>query len=273
MLMLKYVFICCLIIFIFIINKMKHNENYDARVSNVPQIEKCANMCSSVFGCGGFAHNKILEKCYLSKYPLTSPPLPSIFSEEYSKENSYCNKMFPINSDYSINNDMYVDNKVYDCYTKNAEFVGKKYFDINSTEKIIYMNDIYSLKSEPNNLSNLNWPTKNKDISFDSKFNIIYDRNEIGYKGDQLNESTGEYLNPSQCKTDTSLSDCLNRCTNNSDCVGVEYNTKFNKFAKVCCPKSSIGKKIRRRNGRENGIFYTKILFDINNSNKNNIII
>lgn len=271
--MLKYVIICCLIIFIFIINKKKHNEKYDAKVSNVDSLSKCGNMCSSVYGCGGFAYNKQLEKCYLSKYPLTTPPIPSIYFEEFLQDNTYCNKMFPIISDYSINNDMYVDNKIYDCYTKNAEFIGKKYFNMNGGEKTIYMNDIYSLRSDPYNINNLKWPTDKKDINFDSKFNIIYDRNEIGYEGDQLHEYDGEYLNPSQCKTDISLSDCLNQCTNNPDCIGVEYNTKFDKFTNICCPKSTIGKRIIRRGNKENGIFYTKILFDKNNLNKNNIII
>lgn len=270
--MIKYVIICFLIFFIFILNKKKH-ENYDARISDVSFLAKCGNMCSSVYGCGGFAYNKTDEKCYLSKYPITSPPLPSLYYGEFQKDNIYCNKMFPINSDYSINNDMYVDNKVYDCYTKDAEYIGKKYFDTNAIEKTIYMNDIYSIKSSPYNISTLKWPTEKKDIQFDSKMNIMYDVKEIGYEGDQLNEYNGEYLNPSQCKTDTSLSDCLNLCTNNPDCVGVEYNTSFKNFKNVCCPKSTIGEKIRRRKNNENGIFYTKILFDRDNLNKNNIII
>jgi hypothetical protein len=256
MLLLKYIIICCLIFFIYFINKNK--ENYDARISNVNFLSKCGNMCSSVYGCGGFAYNDKLDKCYLSKFPITSPPLPSLYSDEFTTNNFYCNKLFPINTDYSINTDMYVDNKVYDCYKNKAEFIGQKYFDMDGSEKTIFMNDIYSLKSSPYNINTLIWPREKTDIQFDSKFNLIYDRNKIGYDADQLNEYEGEYLNPSQCKTDTTLTDCLNKCTNNVNCVGVEYNTNFNNFSNVCCLKSTIEKKISRRKNKENGIFYRK---------------
>ena len=273
--MIKYIIIFSLILIIIVINNKYglNTEKYDARVSNVNKIARCANMCSSVYGCGGFAHNKDNNKCYLSKYPITSPPIPSLYSKDFSDGNIYCNKMFPINSDYSLNNDMYVDNKVYDCYTKNAEELGKKYYDMNGSEKNIYMNDIYSLKSDPYKLQNLRWPNQEKDISFDNDLNILYDESEIVYDGDQDNEYIGDYLYPSRCKTDIKLNKCLSDCKINPECVGVEYNPKFKDFKNVCCLKSTFKNKIKRRSIAENGIYYSKRLFEDNDLNKNNIIV
>lgn len=259
--MLKYSIVIILIFcIIFLFNKKNINnkEHYDARISDVDSYEKCANMCSSVYGCSGFAYNPSIYKCYLSKYPLTAPPIPSIFSNEYESENVYCNKALPITSDISINNDLYVDNKIYDCYRKKAELIGKKYIDINSKEKPIQFNDIVDLKSDSYPIQNLNWPKDNKDIKFDNKFNILYDESDIYYDIDRINEHVGTYLNPGMCKTDISLDKCLQDCTNNSDCVGVEYNVDFKKYENVCCPKSKIEKTIKRRPIAKNGSFYIK---------------
>jgi hypothetical protein len=258
--MLKYSIVIILIIcIIFLLHKKNINkEHYDARVSDVDSYEKCANMCSSVYGCGGFAYNSSINKCYLSKYPLLAPPIPSLFSNEYESENIYCNKALPITSDISINNDLYVDNKIYDCYKKKAELIGKKYIDINSKEKTIQFNDIQNLKSDPYPIQNLNWPKSNYDIKFDNNLNILYDIQDISYDIDHVNEHVGTYLNPGMCKTDTSLNKCLQDFTNNSDCVGVEYNVEFKKHDNVCCPKSKIEKTIKRRDKAKNGSFYIK---------------
>ena len=272
--MIKYIIIFCLILVIIFINsKVKNTEKYDARISNVDSIAKCGNMCSSVYGCGGFAVNKGLEKCYLSKFPVTSPPIPSLYSGEYKDDNIYCNKMFPINSDYSVNNDMYVDNKVYDCYTKKAEELGTKYLDIGSNEKNISKNDVYSLKSKPYELQYLEWPDTRKDVSFDNDLNIMYDESKIIYEAEQDNEYNGEYLYPSKCKTDVKLDKCLKECTQNSKCIGIEYNPNFQNFKNVCCLKSTFGYKIKRRPDAESGMFYIKKISNSNNPNKNNIIV
>jgi len=257
--MLKYSIIIILIFcIIFLINKRKYKEHYDARVSDVDSYEKCANMCSSVYGCGGFAYNPSIYKCYLSKYPLTAPPIPSMFSNEYQSENIYCNKALPIISDASINSDLYVDNKIYDCYKNKAELIGKKYIDINSKERPIQFNDIQGLKSDPYPIQNLNWPKTNYDIKFDNKLNILYDTQDITYDMDRVHEHVGTYLNPGMCKTDTSLDKCLQDCTNNPDCSGVEYNVDFKNYENVCCPKSKIEKTIKRRPTAKNGTFYIK---------------
>jgi hypothetical protein len=260
--MLKYsiiIIFLLIICIIFLINKKNNNkEHYDARISDVDSYEKCANLCSSVYGCSGFAYNPSIYKCYLSKFPLTAPPIPSVFSNEYQSENVYCNKALPILSDASINNDLYVDNKIYDCYKNKAELIGKKYIDINARERPIQFNDVQGLKSDPYTIQNLNWPKTNYDIKFDNKLNILYDEQDIYYDIDRANEHVGTYLNPGMCKTDTSLDKCLQDCTNNPDCTGVEYNVNFKNYDNVCCPKSKIDKIIKRRHNTKYGSFYTK---------------
>ncbi len=272
--MLKYIIIFCLIIVIVIINN-KAKEDYDARVSDVNNIGKCANMCSSVYGCAGFAQNNTNGKCYLSKFPITSPPIPALYSGEYKEDNIYCNKLFPINTDYSLNNDMYVDNRVYNCYTKKAEELGQRYYDENGGEKTIQLNDIYSIKTNPYDLQYLEWPNTDnkKDIKFDSNLNIVYDEKDIVYQGDSDNEYKGDYLYFDKCKTNIKLDKCLKECTNNSKCIGVEYNPQFKDYKNVCCLKSSIKEKVKRRNKADNGTFYIKQIVSPYSSTKNNIII
>jgi hypothetical protein len=269
---LTIIIIIILIILVILFLSKNKKENYDARISNVNNIGKCANMCSSVYGCGGFAYNSNQNKCYLNKYPLASPPIPSLYSNEYQNNNIYCNKSLPIISDASINNDLYVDNKVYDCYTRAAENLGKKYYDFNTPEKQIYFNNLYGIKSDPYNIQKLEWPTEQVDLKFDDKFNLYYDTKDIVYEVDNMNEYIGTYLNPSMCQTDIDQHKCLKDCTLNVDCIGVEYNPTFKGYKNVCCPKSKIEKQIPRRDEASSGTFYTKQI-NLKDDTKNNIII
>jgi ribosomal protein S18 len=102
---------------------------------------------------------------------------------------------------------------------------------------------------------------------------ILYDEKDIVYEADRDNEYKGEYLYPSKCKTDIKLDKCLKDCTRNSKCVAVEYNPKFKDYKNVCCLKSTITEKIKRRPNAENGTLYIKKISNFNDSNKNNIII
>jgi hypothetical protein len=266
------IIIIILIILVILFLFKNKRENYDARISNVDNIEKCANMCSSVYGCGGFAYNTNDNKCYLSKFPLASPVVPSLYSNEFTKSNVYCNKSLPILSSEPINEDLYVDNKVYDCYVREAEDLGKKYYDFNKPGKQIYFNDLYGLKSEPYNIQKLEWPMKQVDLKFDDKFNLYYDTKDIVYEADNMNEYIGTYLNPSMCQTDINQNKCLKDCTLNADCIGVEYNPVYKIYKNVCCPKSKIEKIIPRSEEKLAGTFYMKQL-NLKDDTKNNIII
>lgn len=266
------ILIIILLLIIYFLNKKNHkNEHYDARISEVSDIERCANICSSVYGCGGFAFDEPNKKCYISKYPLTVPPMPSQFSDGYNRKNIYCNKALPILSDVSINNDLYVDNKIYDCYTEEAESMGKKYFDIGKKGVDIQSNDVYGINSDSYKIQEITWPTSQVDIKFDDNLNYIYENNQVVYEADNQNEHLGLYLNPSMCSTDTDLNKCLKDCTNNRNCEGVEYNVKYKEYDNVCCPKSKIEKKIKRRPITKYGTYYSKTLN--NPINEKNVII
>ena len=111
------------------------------------------------------------------------------------------------------------------------------------------------------------------DIKFDNDLNIMYDESKIIYEGDQDNEYDGEYLYPSNFKTDVKIDKCLKECTHNSKCVGVEYNPNLQNFKNVCCLKSTFGQKKKRRLDAESGIFYIKKVSNFNDPNKNIIIV
>ncbi len=260
-----------LIIVIFLYRK---KENYDGRISNVTSDNGCANMCSSIYGCTGFAYDSNTNKCYLSKFPITAPPMPALYSNEYNTSNMYCNKSLPILSDTSINNDLYVDNSIYDCYTKNAVELGKFYYDFQGPKKVITFNDVYSMKKEPYKIQNLDWDniTDKIDLQFDKDYNLIYDPKAIKFIADQSHEHIGDYVNAGKCKTETSLDKCLSDCKNSSVCDGVEYSTNYRNYNNVCCPKRNIKKVITRRPDAINGIYYTKSI-EKDNSDKNTIII
>jgi hypothetical protein len=276
-----------IILIVFLINiylyyKLKNNriEKYDGRINNIESVNRCAAICSSVLGASGFAYDPTTLNCYISKYPITSPPIPSPYTSEYKFTNIYCNKFRPIVSEQGLNTDAYVDNRVYNCYTQDAKDIGLKYMTETSTQNITN-NKINLLKSDPYNLQkydfgeNLRGPLT--DIKIDSQNNIKYSLNNISFD-EKLDEYLGEYLNPSVCRTNTDKKTCLKNCAENTSCMGTEYNDSYkdeknNIYKNVCCPKSNILKQIPRRFIYKNGKFYEKKIVDISVPNFSDIII
>lgn len=79
----------------------------------------------------------------------------------------------------------------------------------------------------------------------------------ITYK-ESNNYNTGQYMNDFKCVKDIPLKTCLNYCSNNEGCVGVEWNPTFNDNQNVCCPYNSIGQFIERKDDKKLGKFYEK---------------
>jgi hypothetical protein len=280
----KYIIIIILLlinIFIYYKNKNKvHIEKYDGKITGIESINRCAAICSSVLGASGFAYDPTTSNCYISKYPITSPPMPAPYSSEYKPKNIYCNKFRPILSDQNLNSSSYVENRVYNCYTQDAQDGGLKYITESSTEEIT--NDkINLIKSDPYDLQtydfgiNLRGPIT--DIKIDSDNNIQYSLNNIGFD-EKLDEYLGQYMNPAVCKTNMDKKSCLKNCAENSNCVGTEYNTSYtdknnNTYINLCCPKSRITKQIPRRPIYQNGKFYNKKIVDITVPNFSDVTI
>jgi len=266
--MIKLLSIIILTIIIhYLHSKTKSIENYDVKVNETTNIGKCGNICSSIYGCAGFAVSSDGTQCWLSKLPLTSPPIPSLYMSNFDSSNIHCNKLRPIASDFGISDDNYVENKVYDCYTgEKADDLGRKYFNFNVKPEDLSDSSFYFLKSDPYKLNTINWD-KDTQIKVDSDFNVQVDPKKISYTQDADNEYLGKYLNSSVCQSNVSLDQCLKNCTDNSNCVGVEYLTSYNGKTNICCPKSFIKDLKPRREKYKLGSYYTK---KINYANQNN---
>jgi hypothetical protein len=264
-----------IILFILIYNlnkKTKNIEKYDVEIEQQTSLGKCGNICSSIYGCAGFATTDDGNKCWISKLPITSPPIPSKFMSNFDSTNIHCNKLRPITSDFGISDDNYTENKVYDCYTgEKADDLGRKYFDFNVKPEDLSDSSFYFIKSESYNLHTIDFDRDTK-ITVDSNFNVDINPDDISYLEDGNNEYLGKYLSESICKTNVELSDCLNNCTLNPDCVGVEYLKEYNGNYNICCPKSLIEKKIPRREKFKLGSYYSK-KNKFNSNKKNKIFI
>lgn len=261
------------ILFIIIYNLNKKTELYDVMINQTTSLGKCGNICSSIYGCAGFAVTDDGKKCWISKLPITSPPIPSKYMSDFDYTNIHCNKLRPIASDFGISPDAYTENKVYNCYTgEKADDLGRKYIDFNKTPEDLSDSSFSFIKSEPYNLNTINFD-KNTIIKVDSNFNVDINPDDLSYVRDDKNEYIGKYLNESVCKTNVDVNECLNRCTSNSNCVGVEHIKEYGGNYNICCPKSYINNKIPRREKFKLGSFYSKKNNYDNKDSKNKIYI
>lgn len=266
--------IIILVIIVYKLNNLnKKVEMYDVKIDQQTNLGKCGNICSSIYGCAGFAVTDNGEQCWISKLPITSPPIPSKYMSDFDSTNIHCNKLRPITSDFGISPDSYTENKVYDCYTgEKADDLGRKYIDFNKTPEDLSDSSFYFIKSEPYNLNTINFD-KDTLIKVDSDFNVEVDPNDISYVRDDKNEYLGKYLLESVCRTNVDIDSCLNRCTSNPKCIGVEHIKEFDGKYNICCPKSFINKTIPRREKFKLGSFYSKNINYDNNKLKNKIFV
>lgn len=80
--------------------------------------------------------------------------------------------------------------------------------------------------------------------------------------------NNGQYLNDYKCVKNIPLKNCLNYCSKNNYCVGVEWNPDYDNNANVCCPYKTIGEYMDRTTNKKLGKFYEKQLVSELNKNK-----
>jgi len=68
----------------------------------------------------------------------------------------------------------------------------------------------------------------------------------------------GDYLNQYKCVDNITLTNCMDYCLKNDQCVGIEYNPVFGTRTNVCCPKRTIGQFHPRKWIHRHGRFYAK---------------
>lgn len=103
-----------------------------------------------------------------------------------------------------------------------------------------------------------------------------YDVNEIPIKKrDQYvsfkennHMNTGEYLMDHKCTKNIPLKDCVDYCSKNDQCMGVEWNPAFYDSQNLCCPYKTIGEYTKRTDDKSLGKFYEKTFeFQLNKEN------
>jgi hypothetical protein len=109
------ILIIALIILISYYKKSNIIEGYDARYTNTTFAE-CAEFCKTTSNCWGFGYDKSNNICYPSQTIISGQPLDSLYKDEYTYENAFCNKVNAIEDPNS--NPSFVDrraNAVYAC--------------------------------------------------------------------------------------------------------------------------------------------------------------
>ena len=231
-------------------------ENFDARVSNV-NIEKCGDMCTKIFGCVGFSYDSNKKKCYLSTNPLVGYPEKSLYADEYRKYFNFCNKPDPIKNVNDSNlPDALPKNTIYTCKQGENGLISLNSILDEKINKIKFKDPKIEIKDYQ--LKPLYWNSINSKKDIDSNFVTKDDYlNKISFFDyDNENEYDGTYMFKDKCVNNVPLFSCLDKCSKEDSCVGVEFNKN------ICCPKTHIFNLKKRTKDNEFGAFYKKKLED-----------
>jgi hypothetical protein len=291
------------------LKKSKKLEFFDAKISK--NENNCLRTCTNIKNCSAVATDDT-NNCYLSEYIITSKPTAAtyLYGDEYkaqqicNKTNAYDDQTGEISSISDI-----IGNNSYTCVSSlpsaadqanQASTYDSSLKDIpksstylvtdKGVSQINSFNEVYNLLgSQPmtTKLLSYTYPTQKgtelnsaTDTTFIKieKLNInknldIADLEKIYTKDYDYNG--GDYID-SNCKINVDLDDCLNMCSVNTNCLGVEYNSQFDKYDhasrmintydNVCCLKKNITTKTKRPLIYKNGISYNKL--KLNNNNK-----
>ncbi len=173
-----YIIFIIFLIILYFKKYFKKKERYDGRVLNIQKIEDCADISSSIYGVSAFAYDDIDKKCYISKTPLTKPPLQSHpYHNSYKDSDIVCNKHnFILNSRYTNDKNNLILNRLYSCYydLKNEEIL---YFSKNDKLKKININDISQLNNNPDQIFfEIIYPTEKNELK---DITVTYENNKI----------------------------------------------------------------------------------------------
>jgi hypothetical protein len=263
-------------------NKNKTIEGYDTLTdTNINTLEQCANKCKTTLNCNGFAFNEETKGCYLSKSKLDE------YANDGNKKCNKLNKIDKLSDDKTIQHPYRLANSVYTCRDNMYLHNDNKMTKINNINELKNITDIeeYDMKDykwEKINIDKAKASGWNLyDYSLDNADNNLIDSVLIKqrdqhvvlerdpykvYKIDQK-FSHGDYLKDYKCVSDIPFDQCIQYCSDNKDCVGVEWNPLFmqktddNKVhlnKNVCCPKRTIGKLGHRDLIHEHGTTYIK---------------
>jgi hypothetical protein len=267
-----YFQILLIIIIILVLSNSNNIENYDAKIPNTNK-KDCGIKCTNTFNCLGFAHKKD-GSCYLShKSTILNKPIDSVYSDDYSVDDYRCNKLQPIYRPADITvPEIMKRNALYNCSENETGEYVLNLFSNQKSEPVYDFDDIEDMNVVPYELEYYNWPIvrdHNLDKNNTKQTNyLVYQKSDDEYLGD--------YLYPNRCVDNIPEKACLNICSNDPKCVGIEWNpyylrdsgdNTYNVYENICCPRKTIETVIPRRNAFINGRFYLKSYLDDLNKN------
>lgn len=165
------IFIIIILILIILIFKLHINiENYDGRISNINEIEKCANICSSIYDVSAFGYDSD-GNCYISKKSLSRPPIQiHPYHKNFKPTDIICNKVNFIRTEKDLNDkNNVISNRLYNCYINNSTLKDENseliYFQKNKKALKINRDDITKLPTDKENMFKIDWPKNRKELS------------------------------------------------------------------------------------------------------------
>lgn len=292
--MVYYIILLLIIIILYFLSlNKKMIEGYDARFDDM-DIITCANFCKTNSNCFGFAYDKANNICYPSETTVGDYPTDSIFKNEYSENNTSCNK-FKVIVDPD-DTPAFVDrrmNAIYMCkedINKHPKYYYQnlgKMIDIGNGKMIDHIIDVEDYKVLP-----YSWPKDQFDYNqTDLLLKTLSAQNILPSNTTNMEEilnykpplfvhyvdpeepssqnitfmassdyNTGSYLMDYKCLKDIDKDVCTKSCATNINCNGFEFNTNYNGNNNVCCLYHTVGDYVKRDSDKANGKFYQKIV-------------
>ena len=283
-------------------------EGYDEKIID-SSFENCARYCKLTENCSGFFYNHQNNICYPSRDNTNYENIDlKNWYFENQKDYIQCNKKAPIKTINIFNtHSLSALNATYDCLNldKNDKIKEqvlsqiKDYkFNTDNPQEVLMMqnfNKVYYLDKDNQNNHTLihydimphDWKDNNTKswlelekyhINEENKKSLNnltprYDTVELDGYISTDNYNNGEFLEDHQCVDNIKFNDCINYCSDNEQCKGVEFipyhindiNGERILKQNICCPKSSIGDSVERPLMFSNGKFYKKDKIILNN--------
>ena len=171
-----------LFIIVLIILFLNNNiENYDGRIRQINNIEKCADIASSLYDVSAFGFD-ISGNCYVSKKSLSKPPIQiHPYHKNFKISDIICNKVnFIRNNDDLRDRKNVISNRLYYCYMNNQSLKDQNseliYFQKNKQAKKINREDVSNLPTDKETMFKIDWAVNRKELS---DIDITFNNNNI----------------------------------------------------------------------------------------------
>jgi len=165
------ILIIIILILIILVFKLNINiENYDGRVSDINGIEKCADICSSIYDVSAFAYD-VSGNCYISKTSLSRPPIQiHPYHKNFKPTDIICNKVNFIRTDRDLNDkNNVISNRLYNCYINDSVLKDENselyYFEKGKNALKINREDVANLPYDKEKMFKIDWPKNRKELS------------------------------------------------------------------------------------------------------------